>query len=63
VETESSVYQCGYCGEMNHTFVDLSQGSHQSYIEDCQVCCRPNVLRVTADLASGEVSIAAEFEG
>ncbi len=60
--TEPAAYQCSACGEINHTSVDLSQGSHQRYIEDCQVCCRPNVLDVSADLSSGLVSITAEFE-
>jgi Cysteine-rich CPXCG len=39
-------YQCGYCGEYSTTFVDLSAGYEQSYIEDCQVCCRPNTLNI-----------------
>jgi hypothetical protein len=26
--------------------VDLSGGSEQRYVEDCQVCCRPNRLTV-----------------
>ncbi len=32
--------QCPYCGEPFDTTVDASGGS-SSYIEDCQVCCRP----------------------
>ena len=32
--------QCPYCGEPFETLVDYSAGS-SSYIEDCQVCCRP----------------------
>jgi Cysteine-rich CPXCG len=39
-------YICAYCGESSLTFVDISAGYHQSYIEDCQVCCQPNVLFV-----------------
>ncbi|HET6912319.1 MAG TPA: CPXCG motif-containing cysteine-rich protein [Rhodanobacteraceae bacterium] len=31
---------CPYCGETFETGVDASAGS-TSYIEDCQVCCRP----------------------
>ena len=37
-------YYCAFCGELNTTFVDLGGGMQQSYIEDCQVCCRPNIL-------------------
>ena len=63
METAAATFYCGYCGEPNHTFVDLSQGREQSYIEDCQVCCRPNLLHVSADPVSGDVAISAQFEG
>jgi Cysteine-rich CPXCG len=32
--------QCPYCGERLDTRVDVTEGE-RSYIEDCQVCCRP----------------------
>jgi Cysteine-rich CPXCG len=37
-------YYCAFCGEPSTTFIDISGGMEQSYIEDCQVCCRQNVL-------------------
>jgi len=40
-------FMCSYCGEQNDTTVDPSGGRAQSYVEDCQICCRPNILRVT----------------
>jgi hypothetical protein len=55
-------FQCAGCGEWNLTSVDESAGRHQSYVEDCQVCCKPNLLRVEYDLASGEFVIAAQLE-
>ena len=51
-------YTCAFCGEVNTTFVDLSAGSQQSYVEDCQVCCRPNVLY----LHINEETLAVEIE-
>lgn len=59
---QQGVFTCGYCGSENHTFIDPSQGEHQEYVEDCQTCCRPNVLRVYKDTASGEWQIQAELE-
>jgi Cysteine-rich CPXCG len=53
-------YQCSYCGEYSTTFVDLSAGFEQSYVEDCQVCCRPNTLNVSVDRDSLDVEIATE---
>jgi hypothetical protein len=34
---------CPYCGEMITILVDPSV-PEQTYIEDCQVCCRPIVV-------------------
>ena len=39
-DTEAVAY-CPYCGELNEIAVDPGGGSLQSYVEDCQVCCRP----------------------
>ncbi|MBW4418055.1 MAG: CPXCG motif-containing cysteine-rich protein [Myxacorys californica WJT36-NPBG1] len=55
-------YTCAYCGEPNETFVDWSGGTQQSYTEDCQVCCRPNVLYVRFDEDTLEVEIDSEYE-
>ena len=60
--TLESGFQCASCGEWNVTSVDESAGRRQSYVEDCQVCCKPNVLRVEYDASSLEFSIAAELE-
>lgn len=46
---QANSFRCAYCGEINHTFVDLSQGNTQKYVEDCQVCCRPNQLSISYD--------------
>jgi len=37
--------QCPYCWETISILVDCSI-DEQSYIEDCQVCCRPIVMDV-----------------
>jgi len=55
-------FQCAGCGEWNETTVDSSAGSSQSYVEDCQVCCKPNVLKVSWDMSEGEYTIRAELE-
>ena len=48
-EPQVTEFQCAYCGKTNHTFIDPSQGDTQKYIEDCQVCCRPNELSISYD--------------
>ena len=51
---------CPYCGEGISILVDDSL-SEQSYVEDCQVCCRPIVLNVSVD-TEGDVSVTARSE-
>ena len=58
----TSGYQCAGCGEWNETAVDESAGSKQSYVEDCQVCCKPNILKVWWDADLAEFLITAELE-
>jgi hypothetical protein len=55
-------YYCAFCGEPNSTFVDISAGMQQSYVEDCQVCCRPNVLYLLVDEDTLEVEINTDYE-
>ena len=39
---------CPYCGEVFTSYVDLSQGNHQT-VEDCYVCCRPINFLIESD--------------
>ncbi len=55
-------FQCAACGEWNDTSVDPSGGRKQNYVEDCRVCCRPNLLRVEYDGESRQWLISAELE-
>lgn len=55
-------FQCAGCGEWNETTVDELAGQRQSYVEDCQVCCKPNLLRITYDQELAEFVISSELE-
>jgi Cysteine-rich CPXCG len=44
-ETEHFFF-CPYCNEQISMLIDTSAGQVQSYIEDCEVCCRPIEIRV-----------------
>jgi hypothetical protein len=39
-------YTCPTCGESIVIPLDRSGGEEQEYVEDCPVCCNPNVIRV-----------------
>ncbi|MDJ0635162.1 MAG: CPXCG motif-containing cysteine-rich protein [Xenococcaceae cyanobacterium] len=55
-------YICAFCGESNTTFIDISAGMQQSYVEDCQVCCRPNILYVRIDEDTLDVEIDSDYD-
>ena len=39
-------YVCPTCGERIVIPLDRSAGEEQQYVEDCPVCCNPNLVRV-----------------
>ena len=45
--------RCPFCGEAMCILLDLSAGG-QSYVEDCQVCCRP--MQVSYEIDAGALS-------
>lgn len=55
-------YECPHCGEPNFIFIDASAGSEQSYVEDCQICCRPNLLSINVESDGQSATIEAEPE-
>ncbi len=55
-------FQCAGCGEWNETVVDESGGERQRYVEDCQVCCKANVLDIYWSSATEEFVIDAQLE-
>lgn len=42
-------FTCPYCGETVSVLLDLSVDGMQDYVEDCEVCCRPMRLAVSAE--------------
>ena len=49
------------CGEEIVVPIDLSSGSEEEYVEDCPVCCRPNVIHVDVH-ENGNLRVWAEAE-
>ena len=39
-------WQCACCGEINCVIIDPRAGRRQEFVEDCRICCRPNVITV-----------------
>lgn len=58
---ETGTYICDSCGEEIEVSLDPSAGNDQRYVEDCPVCCVPNVLSVSWDQeGSARVDAARE---
>ncbi len=52
--------ECPYCGEGIDVMIDCSV-YQQSYIEDCQLCCRPINFTVTVH-ADDDVTVTVTHE-
>jgi len=57
-ELDASV-QCPHCGEHCAIALDPGSGVDQEYVEDCQVCCQPWLVRVHY-LDDGSVEVSVE---
>lgn len=60
LESEAE-YICENCGESIVVPIDVTQGRYQEYVEDCPVCCCPNVIRVEVD-EDGTVDLRGSSE-
>ena len=58
---DEASYICDSCGEEIVIPLGLSAGLTQEYLEDCPVCCRPNVVHVEFD-EHGDVRVWAAAE-
>jgi len=58
---DEATYVCEGCGEEIVVPLDLSAGKSQEYVEDCPICCQPNVIHVEID-EDGEARLWAEAE-
>ncbi len=43
---DEGAYICPTCGERIIIPLDRTGGADQEYVEDCPVCCNPNVIHV-----------------
>jgi len=58
---DEATYICDSCGEEIVVPIDPSAGTSQEYVEDCPVCCHPNLVHVEIE-DSGEARVWAESE-
>ncbi len=56
------IYVCDSCGEDIVIPVDPTGGSSQQYVEDCPVCCHPNVIRIELDRNGQAVAVSSQHE-
>jgi hypothetical protein len=61
-DREEGSYVCPTCGEWIVIPLDPSAGAEQTYVEDCPVCCNPNVVHVEIDPAWESPRVWAEAE-
>ncbi|MGE0268249.1 MAG: CPXCG motif-containing cysteine-rich protein [Candidatus Omnitrophota bacterium] len=47
--SEEYYFSCPYCASENSLLVDFTAGRHQKFITDCEICCRPILVRLQLD--------------
>ena len=60
---DEGTYICDHCGEEIVIPLDPAAGQSQDYVEDCPVCCNPNVIHVEWDEDGVRVHAEPEQEG
>jgi hypothetical protein len=60
VQLAAQEVSCPYCGEPQELEVDPVGPAHESFIQDCAVCCRPWVVRVSREGDEVTVSLSRE---
>ncbi|MEM9411136.1 MAG: CPXCG motif-containing cysteine-rich protein [Planctomycetota bacterium] len=58
---DEAEYICESCGEQIVIPIDWTAGEHQEYVEDCPVCCHPNLIHVEID-ERGELDVSGTSE-
>lgn len=58
---DETSYLCESCGEETVIPIDISAGGQQQFVEDCPVCCHPNVIYLSV-LDGDTVETYAEHE-
>lgn len=54
-------YICPECGEQIVIPVDVLAGDRQEFVEDCPVCCHPNLIRIELE-DGGDARVWADAE-
>jgi len=56
------LFLCAWCGGANEIALEVSAGNEQSFVVDCDICCRPNLLSVHIDLEAETFTVEASRE-
>ena len=60
LEQEQS-FLCPYCSSELSVMIETGSGRNQAFTIDCEVCCRPILVRISVG-SNGELSFEAEQE-
>lgn len=57
---ESRTFSCPSCMSPNLVLVDFTAGREQQFVQDCEVCCQPIVVRIRIDEDRIDLSVERE---
>lgn len=55
-------FSCPYCGSDNSVSLDGTEGRQYKLVVDCEVCCRPIIIRVQVVDREFELDVRPENE-
>ena len=55
-------WSCACCGEINEVLIERPAGERQEFVEDCPVCCRPNVITAVYNEYRGSYDLSTYQE-
>lgn len=58
---DAQEFECPYCSAENSITIDKTGGERQTFITDCETCCKPIVIGIEID-ADGYVDFSAKQE-
>lgn len=44
--SEEQIFLCPYCGSENSLAIDYSAGEEQEFVSECEMCCKPIVVKI-----------------
>jgi len=56
------LFHCPYCGSPNFLTIDYSGGNKQEFVNDCETCCKPMLIKIIVEENLVYINVEKENE-